>query len=177
MYEIYAIENNLVRIALLSLPTGVIDVMTAVITAPGDFKMNTTTTKEIEPAQGIGKSVEPKATKKARVSARPAPVAPAKGKSGKKATPPKKAAKAPKTAKAAPEAPKAKGTREGSKTAQIVELLKRPGGATMQEIMKATEWQPHSVRGFISGTLGKKMGLSVESVKGEDGQRIYSLKS
>ena len=113
---------------------------------------------------------KPKATKKARVGARRAHVAPAKGKSGKKANPPKKATKAPKVAKA-------KGTREGSKTARILELLKRPGGATMQEIMKATEWQPHSVRGFISGTLGKKMGLSVESTKGEDGQRTYSLKS
>jgi hypothetical protein len=42
--------------------------------------------------------------------------------------------------------------------------------------MKATDWQPHSVRGFISGTLGKKMGLTVASVKGEDGERRYSIK-
>lgn len=138
--------------------------------------MTTSTTKQTETAQPIGQSAQPKATKKARVPAHGANVAPAKGKAGKKATPQKKAAKAPKTAKAVPKAPKAKGLREGSKTAQIVELLKRPGGATMQEIMKATEWQPHSVRGFISGTLGKKMGLSVESTKSEDGQRTYSLK-
>ncbi len=138
--------------------------------------MTTSTTKQTEPAQATPQSAEPKATKKARVPARGAHVAPAKGKSGKKATPPKKAAKAPRTAKAAPETPQAKGTREGSKTAQILELLKRPGGATMQEIMKATEWQPHSVGGFISGTLGKKMGLSVESTKSEDGHRTYLLK-
>ena len=137
--------------------------------------MTTSTTKQ--PELGIGESTEPKATKKARLSARPAPVAPAKGKSGKKATPPKKAAKTPKAAKAAPEAPKAKETRVGSKTAQILDLLKRPGGATLQELMAATEWQPHSIRGFISGTLGKKMGLSVESTKGEDGKRTYSLKT
>ena len=161
------------RIALLSLPTRVIHVVTAVITAPGDYKMTTSTTKQIETAHAIGESAEPKATKKARVSARPAPVAPAKGKAGKKATPTKKAAKAPKTA---PKAPKPKGTRERSKTAQILELLKRPNGATLQELMAATEWQPHSIRGFISGTLGKKMGLSVESTKGEDGKRTYSLK-
>jgi hypothetical protein len=42
--------------------------------------------------------------------------------------------------------------------------------------MKATGWQAHSVRGFISGTLGKKMGRTVESTKLENGERAYSLK-
>ncbi len=138
--------------------------------------MTTSTTKQTEAAQAIGESAEPKATKKARVPARGAHVAPAKGKSGKKATPPKKAAKAPKAVKAAPEAPKAKGTREGSKTAQVLELLKQPGGATLKELMATTGWQAHSLRGFVSGTLGKKMGLNVESTKGADGERTYSLK-
>jgi hypothetical protein len=55
-------------------------------------------------------------------------------------------------------------------------LLKRPDGATLQELMKATSWQPHSVRGFLSATVGKKMGLKVESVKPEDGERRYSVK-
>jgi len=41
--------------------------------------------------------------------------------------------------------------------------------------MKATGWQKHSVRGFISGTLGKKMGLTVDSVRREDGERVYSI--
>ena len=63
----------------------------------------------------------------------------------------------------------------GSKTANILDLIQREGGATLAEIMEATGWQAHSVRGFISGTLGKKMGLTVESVKGEDGQRTYSI--
>ena len=117
---------------------------------------------------------QPKASKKARVGARRAHVAPAKGKSGKKATPPKKAPKSAKKADKKPEKPTA---RQGSKTAQILELLKRPGGASLQELMSATEWQPHSVRGFISGTLGKKLGLTVESAKSEDGKRTYSLKS
>jgi|ERR1017187_435701 hypothetical protein len=89
----------------------------------------------------------------------------------KKTAPASKTAKAPKTAK-----PKADGVREGTKTAKVVDLLKRSGGATLSQIMKATGWQPHSVRGFISGTLGKKMGLTVASVKGEDGQRCYSVK-
>jgi hypothetical protein len=43
--------------------------------------------------------------------------------------------------------------------------------------MKATGWLPHSVRGFISGTLGKKMQLTVVSTKAEDGQRSYSVKA
>jgi Protein of unknown function (DUF3489) len=41
--------------------------------------------------------------------------------------------------------------------------------------MKATGWQAHSVRGFISGALGKKMGLTVDSVRREDGERVYSI--
>ena len=43
--------------------------------------------------------------------------------------------------------------------------------------MKVTDWQPHSVRGFLSGTIGKKMGLKVESTKSEDGERNYSVKA
>jgi hypothetical protein len=67
--------------------------------------------------------------------------------------------------------------RDGSKTDKVLELLKRKDGATLAEIMKATDWQAHSVRGFISGTLGKKRGLTVVSTKGEDGERSYSIKS
>ena len=111
---------------------------------------------------------EPKATKKASSRARRAKVAPAKAKAGKKAAPAKKA---PKSAKNAPSA------RGGSKTATILELLKRPGGVTAKELLKATGWQPHSLRGFLSGTVGKKMGLTVTSTKGEDGERSYSVKA
>jgi hypothetical protein len=56
-----------------------------------------------------------------------------------------------------------------------VDLLKRPDGATLKEIMKATGWQAHSVRGFLSGTLSKKLGLSLKSAKREDGERVYHL--
>jgi len=62
-----------------------------------------------------------------------------------------------------------------SKTAQVLELVKRSGGATLKHIMKATGWQAHSVRGFLSGTLGKKMGLKIASSKTNDGERVYSL--
>jgi hypothetical protein len=85
---------------------------------------------------------------------------------------PKKKAKATKSATAKNAKPT---TREGSKKAQVLDLLRRPEGATLADIMTATGWQAHSVRGFISGALGKKMGLKVESAKGEDGQRGYRL--
>src|ERR1019366_1493860 len=113
-------------------------------------------------------SETPNGTRRANAGKRARNVAPKKAKAAKKATPAKKA---PKSAK------KANGTREGSKTATILEMLKRPEGATTKELLKATGWQPHSLRGFISGTLGKKMGLTVESSKSEVGERTYSVKA
>jgi hypothetical protein len=85
---------------------------------------------------------------------------------------------APKKAKATKEAkPKdgARPPREGSKKAIVLDLLKRTEGATLKEIMSATAWEAHSVRGFISGSLGKKMGLKIESEKRADGVRAYQL--
>lgn len=65
--------------------------------------------------------------------------------------------------------------REGSKKAIVLELMRRKQGVTLAEIMKATDWQAHSVRGFISGAIVKKMGLTVASTKREDGERVYSI--
>jgi len=110
---------------------------------------------------------------KARVASRRANVAPIKAKSARKATPAKKAPKG----RTKREVAKPKVARDGSKTAKILDLLKRPGGATSKELMKATGWLPHSVRGFLSGTVGKKMGLTVTSAKGEDGERTYSVEA
>ena len=67
--------------------------------------------------------------------------------------------------------------RPGSQTAKVLHLLERPGGATLKDLMKATDWQAHSVRGFLSGTLRKKRGLTVTSTKAENGARSYSLKA
>jgi len=97
------------------------------------------------------------------------------GKSGKKATQPKKAAKSAKGAKHAKK--EAGAVRDGSKAAKILDLLKRPEGATLKGLMKATDWQAHSVRGFLSGTIRKKLGLNVVSTKGENGERTYSVKA
>jgi hypothetical protein len=93
---------------------------------------------------------------------------------------PQAAPAAPKQAKAAKEATArdaAKPAREGSKKAIVLELLRRPEGATLADIQAATSWQAHSVRGFLSGALGKKMGLTIESIKTPDGARSYRLKT
>ena len=69
----------------------------------------------------------------------------------------------------------AKVARDGSKKAKVLALLERKEGATLPQLMKATGWQAHSVRGFLSGALGKKMGLTVESTKSDTGDRVYRL--
>ena len=95
-----------------------------------------------------------------------APAAPQAADVAPKAKRPRKAAK---PEGAAPTA------REGSKKAIVLEMLRRPEGATLQEIMSVTGWMTHSVRGFISGSLSKKMGLTVESVKTPEGARAYRI--
>jgi hypothetical protein len=76
----------------------------------------------------------------------------------------------PKQPKSSPRA------RPGTKKATILSLLKRPKGATLQELMKATQWQAHSVRGFLSGSLGKQMGVKVHVID-RDGERAYQVKA
>ena len=97
-----------------------------------------------------------------------------KAKKGAKAAKPKKQAKAGKKAKPAP-AKETSTPRAESKGAKILELIGRPKGASLAEIMKATDWQAHSVRGFLS-TAAKKHGLKIESTKTEAGDRVYQIK-
>ena len=70
---------------------------------------------------------------------------------------------------------KARGTRADSKQAKLIEMLKRPNGATIDEITKKFEWQPHTVRGAIAGALKKKLGLDVQSDKIEGRGRVYRI--
>jgi hypothetical protein len=65
---------------------------------------------------------------------------------------------------------------KGTKTEKVLALLRQPSGATLSAIMRATQWQTHSVRGFISGQLGKRMGLRVKSFR-RDGDRVYRLRA
>ncbi|RPI43503.1 MAG: DUF3489 domain-containing protein, partial [Hyphomicrobiaceae bacterium] len=82
---------------------------------------------------------------------------------------------APKTKKGAKEAKPKPEARDGSKKARVIDMLKREKGATNEESQKATDWQPHSIRGFISGNLVKKMGLKVETIERENGARAYHI--
>lgn len=84
---------------------------------------------------------------------------------------PVKAAKAP---KAAPPIAKAAAPKPKGKLATLVELLRRPDGATIEAMTAATGWQAHSVRGAMSGSLKKAMGLTIASEKTEAG-RVYRV--
>jgi hypothetical protein len=148
----------------------VIHVLIAVINAKGACTMTTSTIENRESAQATATET-PGPAKKAKVAAPKPRVSPAKPKSANKTTAARKRSKAAHHAAAAP----ANVVRQGSKTAKVLELVKRSGGATLKHLMKATGWQAHSVRGFLSGTLGKKMGLKIESNKTNDGERVYSL--
>ena len=84
-----------------------------------------------------------------------------KAKAAKKAGPAKKAASKPKADRA-------------NKKAEVIAMMKRAKGATLAEIMKATGWQPHTVRGFVS-ILGSKGGEKIESSKNAAGERTYKI--
>lgn len=82
-----------------------------------------------------------------------------------------------KTKRAAPKpAPaEAKAPRAASKQARLIEMLRQPEGATIDEIVKALDWQAHTVRGAMSGALKKKLGLTIESEKVDDRGRVYRI--
>lgn len=65
--------------------------------------------------------------------------------------------------------------RPNSNVAKILSLLKRPGGVSLGALIKATEWQAHSVRGFLSGTISKRLGLTLTSTRTDAGERVYSV--
>jgi lipoprotein-anchoring transpeptidase ErfK/SrfK len=61
-----------------------------------------------------------------------------------------------------------------TKKAAVIVLLRRPEGATVAEVVAATDWQPHTVRGLFSGTLKKKLGLTLSSAQEQRG-RVYRI--
>jgi hypothetical protein len=86
----------------------------------------------------------------------------------KEATRTKKAT--PKTAAATERPP-----RTDSKQAKLITMLQRPEGTTIAEVVKALDWQPHTVRGAIAGALKKKLGLKIESEKDGERGRVYRI--
>lgn len=135
----------------------------------------TTTTETAAVAeQGAHVAPEKAPSKKGATQKKGAPKGQKKAKGGKtKAAAPKKEAKASKKA-AKPAQAKATAPRAESKGAKILEMIGRAKGATLAEVMKATDWQPHSVRGFIS-TAAKKHAIKIESTKNEAGDRVYKI--
>ena len=65
--------------------------------------------------------------------------------------------------------------RTNTKQATVIEMLRRSAGATLDELTEATGWQPHSVRGVMSGTLKKKLKLKISNEKVEGRGRIYRI--
>jgi hypothetical protein len=114
--------------------------------------------KAIQPLAGEAQASKPEAKpKKAAKGAKPSK----KTKTAKKATPVKKAVRKPKSDRA-------------NKKAEVIAMMQRAKGATLDEIMKATDWQRHTVRGFVS-ILGSKGGHKVESSKNAAGERTYKI--
>jgi hypothetical protein len=68
-----------------------------------------------------------------------------------------------------------RGERKPTKTQLCLELLGRPAGAGIAELQAATGWQAHSVRGFLAGTVKKKLGLVLHSEQSADGSRRYRV--
>ena len=66
-------------------------------------------------------------------------------------------------------------SRPKTKLAQLEAMLRRPDGATVEQISKSLDWQKHSVRGAMSGALKKKQGLTITSDKTDDGRRVYRI--
>jgi hypothetical protein len=103
------------------------------------------------------------------------------GETDKQSTPAKTRAKKPRAKQKTTAATKPKPetsaptARQGTKQALLIDLLKRKSGASIEEIVTATGWQAHSVRGAISGTLKKKLGLAVESKAVEVRGRVYRI--
>jgi hypothetical protein len=140
--------------------------------------MNNETANAAATAAEQGGHVAPKRapSKKGSMRKKAAPTSQKTAK-GAKATAvgPKRQATASKKAVKPTAAKRASAPRAESKGAKILELIRRPKGATLAEIMKAADWQAHSVRGFIS-TASKKQRIKIESAKNAAGERTYTVK-
>jgi DNA-binding MarR family transcriptional regulator len=131
-----------------------------------DYRFNEGTNSAGEPAAGLPSAAEATPAGASRKRGRPKATEPAEA--------PKKRGR-PKKAAAEPAAPAPRKARDDTKQAQLIAMLRRKEGATIAQIVAATGWQPHTVRGAFAGALKKKLGLTVTSEKVEGGQRVYRL--
>lgn len=74
-----------------------------------------------------------------------------------------------------PANPVATTSRTNTKQAKMIALLRRPRGATIEDIMRATDWQRHTVRGAMSGALKKRLGFTIVSEKVEGKRTVYRI--
>ena len=82
----------------------------------------------------------------------------------------------PKPRRRAPTASRTAATRSDTKRARIIAMLRTPAGATIAAMMSATDWQQHSVRGFLAGVVRRKLGLNLVSEPTDEG-RIYRIRN
>ena len=127
-------------------------------------------------AIGIG----PESDKKSKAEPKPAATktpakAPKAATGAKKAQPAKTAAPTKKAVRTAPTGATAPTPREGTKQATMIAMLQRKNGATIAEIIEATGWQQHTVRGAFAGALKKKLGLNIVSDKVDGKGRVYRI--
>jgi len=131
-------------------------------TAMTNAETTTATSSTAVAEQGAHIGPEKPASKKGATRKKGAPSGPKAAKGAK----PKKAASKKAAAKPAAE--------RTNKKAEVVALMKRAKGVTLAEIMEATNWQAHTIRGFVS-TLGSKGGERIESTKNAAGERTYKI--
>jgi Protein of unknown function (DUF3489) len=138
-----------------------------------NMNSETTNTAATVAEQGVPVAPEKASSKNGANPKKAAPQGQKSAKRGKPKAAPRKVKAGRRAAKPGP-AKEASKPRAESKGAKILALIGRPKGATLAEIQKATDWQAHSVRGFLS-TAAKKHGIQIESSKNEAGERCYSI--
>ena len=109
-------------------------------------------------------------------SRNPKSATPKKGRATSNVTSRRKVRSAAATAKTPSQADEPKVERV-TKQEHVLTLLSQPNGGSIAEMMQATDWQQHSVRGFLAGTVKKKLGFSLTSVKPNDGVRRYRIET